>query len=85
MHNPGAARKIGLLETKSEWVTFLDADDCLTPGSLYYVSKHLKENLLLLHCQQIFYESGTFDKDNIDFSIYSCGGNFYKTKYLLDN
>ena len=83
--NPGVARKTGILNAKSEWITFLDADDCLTPSSLYYVARELEDDLLLFHAQTIYYESGTFNQDYIDFSVYSCGGNFYRLKYLIDN
>lgn len=83
--NPGVARKTGILNAKSEWITFLDADDCLTSNCLYYVIKQIQEDTILLHTQQIYYESGDFNKDDIDFSIYSCGGNFYKLQYLIDN
>jgi glycosyltransferase involved in cell wall biosynthesis len=84
---PGPSRKTGLLEAKSEWITFLDADDCLTPNSLYYVSKEIEENekIVLLHTQSIYYESGNFNPDSIGHSDTSCGGNFYKKEYLLTN
>lgn len=79
---PGVARRIGLIMAKGEWVTFLDADDCLTASSLSYVADHLYDNLVLLHSQTIYYESGSFNKNHVDFSDYSCGGNFYRRSYL---
>lgn len=83
---PGPARKTGLLAAEGEWVTFVDADDCLIPFSLYYVNKQLEENngILLLHTQSMFHETGTFDlTKGVKFSDYSCGGNFYKREYLI--
>lgn len=88
-HNPGMARKTGLLQATGEWITFVDADDCLTPSSLRYVKKQINErsymNLVLLHTQTIYYESGTFAPKNIGHSDNSCGGNFYKRQYLIDS
>ena len=85
-HNPGVARKTGLLSATGEWITFVDADDCLTPSSLRYVAKYLdEENLVLLHTQTIYYESGSFVPDDIGHSDYSCGGNFYLREYLINN
>lgn len=87
VHNPSVARKTGLLCAGGEWITFIDADDCLTASSLYYVNKFLEEddNLVLLHCQTIYYESGNFVPEDISHSDYSCGGNFYKREYLIEN
>ena len=82
---PGPGRKTGLLAATTEWITFVDTDDCLTPSSLYYVNKKIKEqpNLLLLHTQTTYYESGNFVKENVTHSDYSCGGNFYKRQFLV--
>lgn len=82
-HNPGAARKTGLLKAKGEWITFVDADDCLTPSSLYYVDKQLNDKLVLLYCESIYYETGTFNPDDVTHSDGSCGGNFYRREYLI--
>ena len=84
---PGPARKTGLLAAESEWITFVDADDCLTPNSLYYVSREIEENedIVLLHSQSIYYESGSFTPDTIDQDETSCGGNFYKREFLIEN
>ena len=83
--NPGVARLTGLLMASGEWITFVDADDCLTPSSLRYVSKLLTDKVVLLHAKTIYYESGIFDQDNIEYSDESCGGNFYRRQYLLDH
>lgn len=87
--NPGCARRTGIEQAKSEWITFLDSDDCLTASSLRYVSdrieKYENENTVLLHTQTIYYESGIFTPDNISHSDGSCGGNFYKKSYLMEN
>lgn len=82
---PGPARKTGLLYAKTEWITFLDADDCLTPNSLRYVDERLDDDIVLLHCKTIYYESGIFNQDTISFCDMSCGGNFYRLKYLIKN
>lgn len=84
---PGPARKTGILAAESEWITFVDADDCLTHSSLYYVNKQLNdyEDIVLLHTQSIFYESGIFNPEHIEHSDGSCGGNFYKRDYLIQN
>ncbi len=86
-HNPSVARRTGLLCATGEWITFIDADDCLTASSLYYVNKYLEddENLVLLYSQTIYYESGNFVPEDIGHSDNSCGGNFYKRKYLIEN
>lgn len=83
----GLARKTGLLEATGDWITFVDSDDCLTPTSLMYVYKELQENdnVVLLHSQTIYYESGSFDSATISHSDLSCGGNFYDRQYLIDN
>lgn len=83
----GRSRKIGIEAAKSEWITFVDADDCLTPNSLKYVHDLITDNpnLKILHCQTIYYESGTFNADSINYSDTSCGGNFYNLQYLKDN
>lgn len=84
---PGPARKTGILAAQSQWITFVDADDCLTPNSLYYVTKKLRENknIKLLHTQSIYYESGRFVSEHIAHSDYSCGGNFYDRAYLIQH
>lgn len=84
-HNPGMARKTGLLRATGEWVTFVDADDCLTPSSLRYVKDNLEDNIVLLYCQSIYYESGNFKPEDIEHSDGSCGGNFYKKDYLIEH
>lgn len=86
-HNPSAARRTGLIRATGDWITFVDSDDCLTFSSLRYVYKRIIENdnLLLLHCQSIYYESGNFNINSIGHSDTSCGGNFYNRKYLIRN
>lgn len=85
-HNPGIARKTGLLYATGDWITFLDSDDCLTPSSLRYVTKRIIDSdLVVLHCQTIYYESGSFAPETIGHTDVSCGGNFYKRNYLLEN
>lgn len=84
-NGPGYCRRFGLLKAKGEWVTFLDADDCLTPSSLKYVSKRLTDDIVLLHTNTIYYESGSFDPETIGAQDNSCGGNFYKREYLIEN
>jgi glycosyltransferase involved in cell wall biosynthesis len=82
---PGPGRKTGLLAATGEWVTFVDADDCLTANSLHYTMQHLnKSALVLLHTQSIYYEMGKFNNE-IHFDDLSCGGNFYRRQYLIDN
>jgi len=84
---PGPSRGIGINNASGKWITFVDADDCLTASSLRYVYDNVvdRDELVLLHTQSIYYESGTFNSDNVDFSDTSCGGNFYLRKYLVDN
>lgn len=84
---PGPGRKTGLLAAATEWITFVDADDCLTASSLAYVAKQIDKhpNIVLLHTQTTYYESGVFVKENVAHSDYSCGGNFYKRSYLIEN
>lgn len=83
----GSARKTGIINSKSEWITFVDADDCLTPSSLYYVYNKIisdRKNVLL-HSKTIYYEYGKFNSKSIGYSDNSCGGNFYKRSYLVKN
>lgn len=85
-HNPSVARKTGLFIASGKWVTFVDADDCLTPSSLRYVKEQIDsydESLVLLHTQTIYYESGSFVADNVGHADNSCGGNFYKRDFLI--
>ena len=83
----GYSRKLGIKKSNGKWITFLDADDCITANSLRYVYNQIYNNddLDIIHTQTIYYESGTFEKNNIGYSNYSCGGNFYKRKFLIDN
>ena len=84
---PGPSRKAGLLAASGEWIVFVDADDCLTANSLFYVNKKIQENpeMVLLHTQTIYYESGNFNPEHIAFSDNSCGGNIYKRDFLIKN
>ena len=84
---PGPSRRAGLMVASANWVTFVDADDCLVSGSLKYVSKKIEESkdIVLLHSQTIYYESGNFNPMTIGHSDTSCGGNFYKREYLIDH
>ena len=84
-HNLGSARKTGILMAKGKWITFIDADDCITASSLRYVSENLDSSSPLLCCKTIYYESGSFNANSIEYSDTSCGGNFYLTDYLLKN
>ena len=84
-HNPGLARKTGMIHAHGEWITFLDADDCFTPSSLRYVSKQIADSdAVILLCQSIYYESGSFAPETIGHTDISCGGNFYNRQYLFD-
>lgn len=87
VQGPGPGRKTGMLAANTEWITFVDADDCLTPNSLSYVAKQIDENpeIVLLHTQTVYYESGNFVKEHTTHSDLSCGGNFYKLAFLLDH
>lgn len=84
---PGASRKKGIELSTAEWITFVDADDCIASGCLRYVYDNIKynKNVVLIHSKSIYYESGKFNVNTIDYSDTSCGGNFYKRKYLVDN
>ena len=84
-HNPGLARKTGMINASGKWITFLDADDCLTASSLRYVSNKLSDGTLLLCCKTIYYESGNFDANTIEYSDTSCGGNFYNRGFMINN
>lgn len=84
---PGNARRVGIENATGEWITFVDADDCVTASAFRYVSELWlgDEQLVLLHAKTIYYESGNFVSSNIDYSDMSCGGNFYRRSYLTDN
>lgn len=89
---PGPARKEGILAATTEWLTFCDSDDCLTPSSLRYIYNFMmandvfKENwTVLIHSDSIYYESGVFTASDIGPDNNSCGGNFYRKQYLIDN
>lgn len=84
---PGPARKMGILKANSEWITFLDADDEITASSFYYMVQQIKQNPtpILWHSQTMYLETGSFDAEDIGHSDGSCGGNFYKKQFLLDN
>ena len=84
-HNPGLARKTGLLLSSGDFVTFVDSDDCITPTSLYYVLNELEDDTLLLHSKTMYFESGNFVAENVGYMDNSCGGNFYRRDYLIDN
>lgn len=84
--NPGVARRDGIYYADGEWITFVDADDCLTASSLRYVLNKLNEygdDIVLLHTKTLYYESGNFNTDSIEFQDLSCGGNFYRKDYLI--
>ena len=83
----GYSRKLGIKKSNAKWITFLDADDCLTANSLRYVYEHISNNekLDIVYTQTIYYESGVFNPEDIGYSDFSCGGNFYKRKFLIDN
>ncbi len=87
-HNPGAARKCGILEAQGEWITFLDCDDCLTASALYYVDKKLNlytNNLVILYTDTIYYESGVVIPEHIAPCDVSCGGNYYRRDFIIKN
>lgn len=83
-HGAGSSRQLGIDIAEGKYVTFVDADDCLTPNSLHYVYQKIK-GVVLLHTQTIYYESGVFEREDIEYSDWSCGGNFYLTQYLKDH
>lgn len=84
---PGYSRKVGIEYAKAPWITFVDADDCLTASSLKYVYDNIADNddLVLVHSKTIYYESGSFVAENVDYSDTSCGGNFYRREYIIEN
>lgn len=84
---PGPARRVGILEATGDWITFLDADDCIIPSAFRYVTKEIfkYENIKLLYAKSIYYETGTFTSNTIHYSDNSCGGSFYLRKYLIEN
>ena len=84
---PGPARRAGILEATGDWITFLDADDCIIPSAFRYVTKELFKynNIVLLYAKTIYYETGTFTNKTVNYSNNSCGGSFYKRDYLLKN
>lgn len=84
-HNPSIARKTGIINATGKWLTFIDADDCLTASSLKYVYNNLSDDTILLCCKTIYYESGNFNPDAIEFADTSCGGNFYNREFLNNN
>lgn len=84
LHNPGLARKTGLFLSSGDFVTFVDADDCVTPTSFYYIDKQIDDDTLLLYTKTMYFESGSFLSENIGYMDNSCGGNFYNRQYLFD-
>ena len=85
---PGPARKTGILHATADWITFVDADDCLTASSLYYVSRQLQKypDSVLLHSKTMTHETGQFvPEECLRYSDLSCGGNFYNRKYLIQH
>ncbi len=89
-HNPGMARKVGLLNATGKWIFFLDADDCLVTTSFKYCVDGLNNydkngNMLMLSPLRILYLFGTFKISTIDFHQSCCVGNFYKREYLINN
>lgn len=84
---PGFSRKVGIELSNSEWITFVDADDCLTNGCLKYVYNNIADNkdLVIVHSKSIYYESGDFNSESVGYSDTSCGGNFYRRKFLVSN
>lgn len=84
---PGPARRAGMLEATGDWITFLDADDCIIPSAFRYVTKEIFkcEDIKILYAKSIYYETGHFTSDTIHYSDNSCGGSFYLRDYLIDN
>lgn len=84
---PGPARRAGILEATGDWITFLDADDCIIPSAFRYVTKELfkYDNIVLLYAKTIYYETGSFDNTTIHYSDNSCGGSFYLRSFLIEN
>lgn len=84
---PGPARETGLLASRSEWITFLDADDEITASLLLYTYMAIQQdpNLVLIHYMTMFLEDGSFSTKDIQHFNNSCGGNFYRRTFLIYN